>query len=132
MERRGLANPTLVTAVLILQFIPLVLFPASSFSLDTQEWWLPVLLVIMSIVAVFALLVRHTAARWPWDLLSFAQGFNIISRLMMIWPHSANQVGSAWAVDVPYVTLSLLSIVLSALALWYMEKPDVRTAHLRA
>ncbi|MGE5602834.1 MAG: hypothetical protein ACM30E_07270 [Nitrososphaerales archaeon] len=132
MERRTLANPTFVTAVLILQFIPLILFPASSFSSTTQEWWLPVLLVIMSLVAVFALIVRHTPARWPWDLLSFAQGFNIISRLMMIWPHSANQVGTTWVVDVPYVTLSLLSIVLSALALWYMEKPDVRTALLRA
>jgi hypothetical protein len=132
MERRGLANPTMVTAVLILQFIPLVLFPASSFSLSTQEWWLPVLLVIMSLVATFALIVRRTPARWPWDLLSFAQGFNIISRLMMIWPHSADQVGSTWVVNVPYVTLSVLSIVLSALALWYLEKPDVRIALLRA
>lgn len=132
MERRTLANPITVIAVLFLQFIPLILFPKSSFALSTQEWWLPVLLAIMSLAAIFALLVRRTPARWPWDLLSFAQGFNIISRLMMIWPHSANQVGSTWVLNVPYVTLSLLSIILSALALWYMGKPEVRLALLRA
>ncbi len=132
MERRNLATPGLVTAVLILQLIPLVLFPASSFSPNTQEWWLPVLLVIMTLVAGIYLIVRRTPSKWPWDLLSFAQGFNIISRLMMVWPHSADQVGSNWVVNVPYVTLSILSIVLSALVLWYTEKPNVRTALLRA
>ncbi len=132
MERRAFANPLTVTAVLILQFIPLIMFPPSSFSSTTQEWWLPVLLVIMASVAVIALLVRHTPKRWPWDLLSFAQGFNIISRLMMIWPHSATQVGSTWVLNVPYVVLSVVSIVLSALILMYLEKPDVRNALLRA
>src|SRR5512141_2105122 len=109
MERRTLASPGLVTAVLILQLIPLVLFPASSFASTTQEWWLPMLLVIMTLVAGIYLVVRRTPAKWPWDLLSFAQGFNIISRLMMVWPHSATQVGSTWVMDVPYVTLSVVS-----------------------
>lgn len=131
MERRNLASPGLVTGVLILQLIPLVLFPASSFAATTQEWWLPVLLVIMTLIAVISLVVRRTPAKWPWDLLSFAQGFNIISRLMMVWPHSATQVGSTWVVNTPYVLLSILSIVLSAIILWYTEKPNVRTAFLR-
>lgn len=131
MQRRAFANPGLVTAVLILQIIPLVLFPASSFSPETQEWWLPVLLVLMTLVAVFGLVVRRVPGKWPWDLLSFAQGFNIISRLMMVWPHSARQEGSVWVMDVPYVTLTVLSVVLSAVVLWYTEKPDVRTALLR-
>ncbi len=132
MERRAVANPARIIAVLILQLSPLVLFPPESFAPTTQEWWLPVLLAIMVIVADVYIIAVRTPAPWPWYLLSFAQGFNIISRLMMIWPHSANQVGSTWVVDVPYVTLSLLSIIMSAVALWYMEKPDVRTAHLRA
>lgn len=132
MERRALANPSLVTAILLLQFIPLIILPPASFSSTTQEWWLPGVLVILAAVSVFALLVRRTPGRWPWDLLSFAHGFNIISRLMMIWPRSADQVGSTWVVNVPYVALSLLAIILSALCLAYMEKPDVRTAMLRA
>lgn len=132
MERRTLTNPGFVVAILFLQFIPLIILPLRSFSATTQEWWLPALLVIMSAVSAFALIVRRTPARWPWDLLSFAHGFNIISRLLMFWPHSANQVGSTWVADIPYITLSLLAIVLSALVLVYMEKPDVRTALLRA
>jgi hypothetical protein len=132
MERRNLASPGLVTAVLILQLIPLVLFPAASFSPTTQEWWLPVLLVIMTVVAAVYLIIRRTPSRWPWDLLAFAQGFNIISRLMMVWPHSANQVDSRWVLNVPYVSLTLLSILLSAVVLWYTEKPDVRVALLRS
>lgn len=131
MERRALTNPALVTAVLVLQWVPLILFPSASFSSTTQEWWLPVLLVLMVIVAAIYLIIRRTPSRWPWDLLAFAQGFNIISRLMMVWSHSADQVGDRWVMNVPYVTLTLISILLSAAILWYTEKPDVRVTFLR-
>ena len=132
MQRRAIANPALIIAVLVLQLIPLVLFPAESFSPSTQEWWLPVLLAVMVIVADVYLIVRRTPAPWPWTLLAFAQGINIISRLMMVWPHSSTQVGSDWVLNVPYIALSLLSIVMSAFLLWYLEQPDVRIGLLRA
>ncbi len=131
MQRNAIANPRLIIAVLILQLIPLVLFPAASFSPNTQEWWLPVLLAIMVIAADIYLIVRRTPAPWPWYLLSFAQGFNIISRLMMVWPHSSNQVGSTWVLNVPYILLTLIAIALSAAILWYTEKPEVRMGLLR-
>ena len=86
-ERRALANPALIIALLVLQLVPLLLFPAESFSPDTQEWWLPVLLAIMVVIADVNLIGRRSPAPWPWYLLSFAQGFNIISRLMLVWPH---------------------------------------------
>ena len=126
MQRQAIANPRLVMAVLILQLIPLVLFPAASFSTKTQEWWLPLLLALMVIVADVYLIAVRTPAPWPWYLLSFAQGFNIISRLMMVWPHSADQVGTAWVLNLPYILLTVVSIVLSAIVLWYTEKPEVR------
>ncbi len=132
MQRRAIANPALIIAVLVLQLIPLVLFPAESFSPSTQEWWLPVLLAVMVIVADVYLIVRRTPAPWPWTLLAFAQGVNIISRLMMVWPHSSTQVGTDWVLNVPYIALSLLSIVMSAFLLWYLEQPDVRIGLLRA
>lgn len=131
MQRRNLSNPRLITAILILQLVPLVLFPAASFSPTTQEWWLPVLLAVMVIIADIYLIVRRTPAPWPWYLLSFAQGFNIISRLMMVWPHSATQVGTDWVLDLPYIALTVVSIVLSAAILWYTEKPEVRMGLLR-
>jgi hypothetical protein len=131
MERRAIANPGLIISVLILQLIPLVLFPPESFAPTTQEWWLPVLLAIMVIVADVYLIVMRTPAVWPWNLLSFAQGFNIISRLMMIWPHSATQVGKTWVFNPAYVSLSLVSMLLSGFVLWYTELPDVRMGLLK-
>lgn len=124
--RRALANRNVVIALLILQIIPLLLFPPESFLASTQEWWLPVLLVLMVFVADFALLVRHSTAIWPWNLISFAQGFNIISRLMMLFPHATKTVGNATVLNAPYVALTLLAIALSAFLLWYIEWPEVR------
>jgi hypothetical protein len=132
MERRAIANPALIISILVLQLIPLLLFPADSFAPTTQEWWLPVLLAIMVIVADIYLIVLRTPASWPWHLISFAQGFNIISRLMMIFPHSATQVGKVWIFNPVYVSLSLVSMIMSAFILWYTELPDVRMGLLKA
>jgi hypothetical protein len=131
MERRAIANPLLIIAVLVVQLIPLVLFPAQSFAPTTQEWWLPVLLAVMVVVADVYLIVLRSPAPWPWYLLSFAQGFNIISRLMMVWPHSATLVGKVWVFNPLYVVLSVISILMSAVILWYTELPDVRMGLLR-
>ena len=38
-SRRAIASPGIVIAVLILQVIPLLIFPPDSFSPKTQEWW---------------------------------------------------------------------------------------------
>ncbi len=131
MQRRAMATAPFITLVLILQIIPLLLFPASSFSPKTQEWWLPVLLTIMVIIADVYLVGLRTTARWPWDLLSFAQGFNIISRLMMLFPHSTTVVNKANIVNVTYIVLTLASMALSVWVLWFSERPDVRVGLLR-
>jgi hypothetical protein len=131
MQRRPVANPGLIIGVLVAQLVPLLLFPPESFSPSTQEWWLPVLLAVMVIVADVYLIALRTPAPWPWYLLSFAQGFNIISRLMLLWPHSATQVNKVWILNGSYIALTLVSIVLSAAILWYTELPDVRMGLLR-
>lgn len=124
--RRALGNRNVIVAILILQLIPLLLFPAESLSANTQEWWLPVLLVLMVLVADFALVVRRSPGVWPWNLISFAQGFNIISRLLMLFPHATKTVGNATVLNVPYIALTFLALVLSAFLLWYIEWPEVR------
>ncbi|MEJ5198782.1 MAG: hypothetical protein WHX53_07650 [Anaerolineae bacterium] len=126
MLRRTLTTRPAIIAILILQLIPLVLFPAESFSPKTQEWWLPLLLAIMVIIADVELLVRRSEAPWPWYLMSFAQGFNIISRLMMVWPHATIAVGKEFAANVPYIVLTALSLACSAFVLWYIELPETR------
>ena len=131
MQRRAIASRSIIILVLILQFIPLVLFPPESFSPNTQEWWLPVLLAVLVLWADVEVIVRRNTQLWPWYLMSFSQGFNIISRIMMLWPHATKVVGQATVLNVPYVILTFVAMVLSAFLLWYTELPDVRLGLVR-
>ena len=131
MQRRALYRPGVIILILILQFIPLLLFPASSFASTTQEWWLPALLALMVLVAIVQLVVRRSAAAWPWYLIAFAHGFNIISRLMMLWSHATVNVEGAQVVNWPYIIMTFLAMGMSAFVLWYVEKPEVRVGLLR-
>lgn len=131
MQRRALTSRSVIIPLLILQLVPLVLFPPESFAPTTQEWWLPVLLAVMVLWADFELIVRRSDKMWPWYLMSFAQGFNIISRIMMLWPHATKVVGQATVLNVPYVILTFVAMALSAFLLWYTELPDVRLGLVR-
>jgi hypothetical protein len=131
MPRDAITRRKVIVAVLLLQLIPLVLFPPESFSPNTQEWWLPVLLAVLVLLADVELIVRRSTHAWPWYLMSFSQGFNIISRLMMLWPHATRTVGGATVADVPYILLTFVAIGLSAALLWYTELPEVRLGLVR-
>jgi hypothetical protein len=128
MLRQSLIRPNSIKLFLILQFIPLVIFPPESFK--TQEWWLPVMLAALVVIAVIQLF-RHSLSAWPWYLISFAQGFNIISRLMMIMPHVTRNDNGAQVFNAPYVVLTLVSLVFSGFLLWYTELPEVRLGLIR-
>ena len=128
MLRQSLVKPNAIKLLLFLQFIPLILFPPESFK--TQEWWLPVLLAVLVVVAVIQLL-RRSLALWPWYLISFAQGFNIISRLMMVMPHITRNDNGAQVFNAPYVVLTVLSLACSTFLLWYTELPEVRLGLVR-
>lgn len=130
MMRKFLTRPSVVVALLILQFIPLLLFPPSTFDPASQEWWLPVLLAILVLIAIFQLVFRRAIALWPWYLMSFSQGFNIISRLMLFMPHASRSVGDSVSVDWVYMILSIISIVISMGYIIYCELPDVRMSLL--
>jgi len=131
MAHRSIASRGTIVAILILQIIPLVLFPLQSFSPDSQEWWLPVLLAIMVVIADLQLILRRSTQLWPWHLFSFAHGFNIISRLMMLWSHATRYVNGVMGINVPYLTLTCLAMAFSAILLWYLELPDVRIGLIR-
>lgn len=128
MQRRPIATRKIIVAMLTTQVIPLLLFPPGSFSSSSQEWWLPVLLVVMVIAADLELLVRRGRSLWPWHLMIFAQGFNIISRIMMMWAHATVTSGGATVLNAPYLALTLIAMMWSAFLLWYWELPDVRLA----
>ncbi len=130
MQQRSLTHPVTVAAVLIIQIVPLILFPLSLFTINNQDWWLPVLLAIMVLVADFQIIVRRSVQTGPWYLLAFAQGFNVISRLMMVWAHATITVNKVNVPNTSYILLTALSVILSVFVLWYSEKPEVRMAFL--
>ncbi len=131
MLRRTLAHRSVVILILIAQIIPLLMFPPDSFSAQSQEWWLPALLALMVIVADIDLILRRSVQPWPWYLISFAHGFNIISRLMMVWSHATITQGGTEIANTLYVALTLVAMTLSALMLWYTELGEVRANLLR-
>jgi len=131
MQRRHIASHKLIAAILVSQIIPLLLFPPESFSPTSQEWWLPALLAVMIAAAVVELLARNSRKVWPWHLMIFAQGFNIISRIMMLWAHATKTVGGATVLDLPYITLTMVAMIWSAVLLWYFELPEVRMGAAR-
>ena len=131
MRRGTITSRKAIILMLVLQLVPLVLFPPESFASTTQEWWLPVLLALLVLLADFELILRRSDQLWPWYLVSFAQGFNIISRLMMLWPHATKVVGGTTVANLPYIALTFLAIGLSAFLLWYSELPEVRLGLLR-
>ncbi len=84
-----------------------------------------VMLTAMVIVALVQVLGRRSRAGWPWAILPFAQGFNIISRLMMLLPR-ATTGGAGSRFDALYVVLAVAAMLLSAFEIWYGDLPEVR------
>lgn len=131
MQTQRLTRPPWIIALLVLQIVPLLMFPASSFASTTQEWWLPMLLTLMVIIAVIQIIFRRNTAQWPWSLIIFAQGFNIISRLMMLWSHATLTSGEVQVINWAYMIPTVISMLMSMFFLIYFEKPAVRMGLLR-
>ena len=126
MLRKILSARGVTPVVMCLQVVPLLILPLSSYSGRSQEWWLPALLTFLVIIALVQLLIRKTRAMWPWYLVSFAQGVNIISRLMMFMPHATKNNGGVQVFNSQYVIIALVSMLLSAFEIWYNDLPEVR------
>jgi hypothetical protein len=124
--KKAVLSRGLIIPILFLQLIPLVLYPAESFTLATQEWWLPALLAFLTILGVIELIVRHNPEPWPWYLISFAQGFNIISRLLMFMPRTIMNIDGVQFFNYAYISLTIVAIAISWFLLWYMEQPEIR------
>jgi hypothetical protein len=131
MLRHTLAKRNIAIIILILQIIPLVIFPPASYAPTNQEWWLPVILGVLAMVSVVQLLAGKTNPLWPWLLMGFAQGFNIISRILMIFPHITHNVNGTQVFYTSYVLIGALAVALSLFVLWYTELPEIRMILVR-
>ena len=127
MFRKFVTNRVMIPVLLCLQVLPLIVFPLSSFALTTQEWWLPAFLTLLTVISLVQLLARRELALWPWYLLSFSQGFNIISRMMMLFPHATiTEAGGAQRANGAYLAITFAAMLFSAFEIWYCELPEVR------
>jgi hypothetical protein len=122
----------MIPVVMCLQVLPLLVFPPSSYSVKSQEWWLPVLLTFLVVIALVQLLIRKTQALWPWYLVSFAQGVNIISRIMMLLPHTTVNREGNQQFNSEYFIIAVVAMLISAFEIWYNELPEVRRKLLSA
>jgi hypothetical protein len=127
MFRRYITRAVIIRIMLVLQVAPLLAMPISTYSLNTQEWWLPAFLSLLTLISLIKILPRRSLSTWPWYLLAFSQGFNIISRLMMLLPHATKYVeGSGMTANGPYIVISMSAMIFSAVELLYCELPEVR------
>ena len=132
MLRKILSARGVIPVVMCFQIVPLLVFPLSSYTVKSQEWWLPVFLTLLVVISLVQLLIRRTQVMWPWYLVTFSQGVNIISRLMMLLPHATRNSEGAQVFNVAYVVVALASMLVSAFAIWYNDLPEVRRNMLSA
>jgi hypothetical protein len=108
--------------VAILQFVPPLILPPNTFTSIS-------LLVWLFVVPLFVLLGINLLRGRAWSRLAtiFVQGFNVIVRLLVLISNAVTVQEAGGAVlNVWMVTTSLLSIVLSAVILYYVDRPEVQ------
>jgi len=124
--RKFLSMKAVVPVMMCFQVVPLLIFPAEQYSVQSQEWWLPVLLTFFVIISLVQILIRRSEAAWPWYLISFAQGVSIISRIMMLLPHATVNHEGTQVFNTAYFVIAIVSMLLSAFEIWYNDLPEVR------
>lgn len=130
MLRKNISQPATVAILLFVQIIPLMIFPLEIFNTSSQQWWLPLLLTVLALFAAVKIVFQRTIELWPWYLVSFSQGFNIISRLMMLMPHATKNAGGVQIADTAYLITNIVAIIVSFGYIMFAELPEVRLSLL--
>lgn len=110
----------IVTAVAILQFIPPLILPPSIFtSANLATFVLLAIVLALSGLLAWGLL---TYRGWARVLTIFVQGFNMIARLLILFPNAVKPNGY---VDYAFILTSVISITFSGILLYSIDKPDI-------
>jgi len=109
--------PIALLLVAILQFIPILILPPATF-----RGVGPVLAAVL--LAVFVLLGVSLVRRRAWSSTAsiFVQGFNIIVRILVM----VSQGVKGGKVDPWLLGTCAISIILSAVILYYIDQPDIQ------
>ncbi len=110
----------IVTIVAILQFIPPLILPPSALASPS----LATIVLIAIMLALFGVLAWGllTYRGWARVLTVFVQGFNVIARLLILFPNAVSHAGQ---VDIGFIITSVISILLSTALLYIIDKPGI-------
>lgn len=105
--------------IILLQIIPIIIFPLKTITAGIAIFGI--------VILIYALLGfgLWRGRNWALTMSIFIQGFNIIIRMMMLFPHAINRDGSGW--DISYILLAILSMAISGWFLIRLDKPDIRS-----
>lgn len=117
-----MSNRQQLLLIYLFQIVPLLIFPLETLKAG--------IIIVGILVVVFGLLGYGLwrGRNWALSLSLTLQGFNVIIRLLMLFPNA--MVRSAEGVlsfDGAFITLSIVSIALSAFFLLRLDRPDVRS-----
>jgi hypothetical protein len=120
-EGKKVSGRRLVFFVAIFQFIPLLLYPPEILLSIS-----PVFLVIAVLLLVLVgwQLIRGRA--WAPIFSTFLQGFNIITRLIALFPHALIDEG-AGGLNYSFLITGVLAILLSVCFLYLLGRPELES-----
>jgi hypothetical protein len=114
-------NKSKLLLIYVLQIIPLLIYPPETLKSG--------LIIVGIMIVVFALLGYGLwrGRTWALSLSLTMQGFNVIARLMMLFPNSLiSKANGVFGFDFLYIALGVVSIALSLYFLLRLDRPDVR------
>ncbi len=107
--------------IILLQIFPILIFP-----LKTITAALPIFGFVAFIFALLGYGIWRGRS-WALSMSIFIQGFNIITRMMMFFPHAIRTPVNGGGWDISYLILATLSMGISAWFMLRLDKPDVRS-----
>jgi hypothetical protein len=114
-------RPVAITIIAILQIVPILLMPPGLLqTISRVSLLVPV--VIFALLA-WGLLTLQPVAR---TLTIFLHGLSIIVRLLVTLARVVPSRQAGTPADVPLFVSSVLSIALSTVILYYVDKPDTQ------
>ncbi len=105
--------------IILLQIIPIIIFP-----LETITAGISVFGIVFLIYALLGFGLWR-GRNWALSMSIFLQGFNIIIRMMMLFPHAVDVKNSGW--DISYILMAIISMAISGWFLVRLDKPDIRS-----
>jgi len=116
-----MSNSKNLLLVYIFQIIPLLIYPPETL----KSGWVAVAIMVVIFSGLGFGLWR--GRNWALSLSLTMQGFNVIVRMLMLFPNAMSSLSDGSKVfAVPYIALSVVSITLSLYFLLRLDRPDVR------